>query len=258
MSQGLKHCLSLDRIARRWAAETGRPEEITPADIAGDLIQAAISGEFEFPAARRDDAPRVEYAYEDHKEDGTPVAKKGLQPAIGPYFSALSIANGNPLTASQVQAYLKARQNASGAKDEDTRQVIARDVFLSIEGLQRWCARPEFAEWARIRGLSQPQFIDGQSGTTQDGSVTRPSKRRVRRGGGRKKGSGSWAVQDQPLIEEMNRLIKSGEVKSAWAAATRVTERARGEGTSESKTKRLHRRYKDQFSEDQFRGGNQV
>jgi hypothetical protein len=68
------------------------------------------------------------------------------------------------------------------------------------------------------------------------------SKRR-----GRKPGSGSWGHADEPLVEEMHRLIDSGSAKSAEDAARLVEDRAAGSGTLASKRTRLAKRYRKRF-----------
>jgi hypothetical protein len=68
------------------------------------------------------------------------------------------------------------------------------------------------------------------------------SKRR-----GRKPGSGSWEHADEPLVEEMQRLIDSGSAKSAEDAARLVEDRAAGSGTLVSKRTRLAKRYRKRF-----------
>jgi hypothetical protein len=68
------------------------------------------------------------------------------------------------------------------------------------------------------------------------------SKRR-----GRKPGSGSWEHADEPLVEEMHRLIDSGSAKSAEDAARLVEDRAAGSGTLVSKRTRLAKRYRKRF-----------
>jgi hypothetical protein len=72
----------------------------------------------------------------------------------------------------------------------------------------------------------------------------KPSRR------GRRKGVGSLASQDAPLISEMRRLIAAGDAASAYGAATLILDRAAGSGTDDSKRKRLVDRYHAEFPED--------
>jgi hypothetical protein len=53
-----------------------------------------------------------------------------------------------------------------------------------------------------------------------------------------------YEVDDEPLLEEVHRLLCSRECSSVWQAALKVALRARGNSTLESKAKRLHRRYR--------------
>ena len=71
-----------------------------------------------------------------------------------------------------------------------------------------------------------------------------------RGGGGRKKGSGSFAGKDKPLLELMKPLIADG--KAHWAAAMEVVDKAAGAGTDESKAKRLVKRFKEWEKTTQF------
>ena len=64
-----------------------------------------------------------------------------------------------------------------------------------------------------------------------------------RRPGGRKKGSGSLAAKDEPMLELMKPLIADG--KSDWAAAMKVVVKAAGSGTDQSKAKRLVARFRE-------------
>ena len=64
---------------------------------------------------------------------------------------------------------------------------------------------------------------------------------------GRKKGSGSFAQLDAPLVKEMKELIDSGKVVSPHAAATQIADRAKGAGAPESKVRRLINRFNEKF-----------
>ena len=82
--------------------------------------------------------------------------------------------------------------------------------------------------------------------------LTRGNQRKgagVRRRG-RKKGSGSLADKDKPLLELMKPLIAGG--KAHWAAAMEVVGKAAGTGTDESKVKRLVARYREWEKTTQF------
>ena len=163
MSQTLSDRLSIDQIARLWVAETEKGG-FGAEDIAGDLVRAAELGDFEHPTHSRADAPLGEYTYEEPQEDGTVEIRKTKQAGVGPYRSAMSMRDEQPVNGAAIQNYIKARQTAPGATDRETRRIVARDNFLSVEGLRRWCDEPGFAEWAKLRGLSRPRFIDRASG----------------------------------------------------------------------------------------------
>lgn len=178
MSQILDDRLSIDQIARRWAAENENAA-FGAEDIAGCLVKAAESGEFEYPTHSREDAPPWNLTYEETQEDGTAETKETVQPGVGPYRSALSMQDERLVNSIDIQNYIKARQTAPGATDRETRQIVAREIFLSVEGLQRWCDEPEFTEWAKLRGLSRPCFIGPQgdvSESTSDPAPTATSK----------------------------------------------------------------------------------
>jgi hypothetical protein len=55
----------------------------------------------------------------------------------------------------------------------------------------------------------------------------------------------SYATEDAALVQEMEELIRSGEARGPWHAATKVVERAIGGGTDESRIKRLVKRYSE-------------
>jgi hypothetical protein len=64
---------------------------------------------------------------------------------------------------------------------------------------------------------------------------------------GRRPGTGSWAVADGPLREEMHRLITDGVAKSPNDAAGRLAKQAQGGGTLESKQTRLAKAYRKRY-----------
>ena len=82
--------------------------------------------------------------------------------------------------------------------------------------------------------LLRMQRIDNIIGTGEQNTQRR----------GRKKGSGSLASKDMPLIQELDRLVRVGEVPSPWAAAQKLAIKAAGTGTPESKVRRLHVRFR--------------
>ena len=98
MSQTLIDSLSIDRISKLWAAETGQAG-IVPEDIAEDLVKAAELGEFEHVTYARADATLGKYTYEETQKNGTVETKETEQPGVGPYRSALSMRDGRPVDA---------------------------------------------------------------------------------------------------------------------------------------------------------------
>lgn len=70
-----------------------------------------------------------------------------------------------------------------------------------------------------------------------------PKKKRT----GRPKGVGSLERADEPLVAEMKSLLCATEARSPMQAAGMVLPRAAGEGTPESKIRRLVRRYYDRW-----------
>jgi hypothetical protein len=63
-------------------------------------------------------------------------------------------------------------------------------------------------------------------------------------GRGRKKGAGSYAAIDLPLLNEMKELILSRRAASPEEAARMLAKKAHGFGSEESKTERLAKRYR--------------
>jgi hypothetical protein len=67
------------------------------------------------------------------------------------------------------------------------------------------------------------------------------------KGRGRRRGAGSLAESDEPLVLEMHALVKSRRVPSLYQAALDLAKRAKGGGTEESKAKRLIARYGERY-----------
>lgn len=66
-------------------------------------------------------------------------------------------------------------------------------------------------------------------------------------GRGRKKGSGSYDLLDEPLLIRMRKLRESGRALSITKAAEAVFRKAVGGGTDQSKIRRLTLKYKRRF-----------
>src|ERR1700737_4740700 len=67
---------------------------------------------------------------------------------------------------------------------------------------------------------------------------------------GRKRGSGSYALDDEPLLIKMHSLITNGEVRTAHGAARKVAKDAIGDSKESSKKTRLAKRYRERFESE--------
>jgi hypothetical protein len=94
-----------------------------------------------------------------------------------------------------------------------------------------------------VRGARRPVFFDKGEFETWFNKVFPKEKH----AGGRPAGSGSYAPMDEPLILEMDELIKSKKAKSPTDAARIVAPKASGAGTLESKQRRLRIAYRQKF-----------
>jgi len=102
--------------------------------------------------------------------------------------------------------------------------------------------------WIYITRESLDRYICGGNAarSAANSPGTRQSKPKGR--GGRRRGSGSYAAADNPLMEEMKSLIEDGRAKSAHDAAGKVVDKAQGSHTTpESKRTRLAKRYREKY-----------
>ena len=76
----------------------------------------------------------------------------------------------------------------------------------------------------------------------QEMEAATPKRRR------RKKGDGSYADIDLPLLDEMKELISSHRAASPEEAARMLAKKALGSGSEESKAERLAKRYRENAS----------
>ena len=178
MSQRPSDRLSIDRIARLWTAESDKVG-VGAEDIAEDLIDAALRGEFQYspkgdwrspipdepleellPITECQTSERSTWSSTIFPPTGAPA---NYDPRLAMLIETFD-RDGNAINSSQLQTYVDARKTAPGATDRETRRIVASDIFLSVEGFRRWCDEPEFAGWARLRGLSRPWFIEMVSG----------------------------------------------------------------------------------------------
>lgn len=65
---------------------------------------------------------------------------------------------------------------------------------------------------------------------------------------GRKPKVGGYVVADQPLLEEMRRLILNGEASCAWDAAGKLVAEAKG-ASDDAKKKRLSLKYNEKYAD---------
>ena len=150
MSQKYPDRLSIHRAAKLWAAEAG----VDAQDIEDDLIDAALTGEFQF---RPDEIARGEDVARPANFD----IRLGLQVET---FNQ----NGDPVTALDLKKYINppdrwrpgAPPRGSAHAEKAARQrELAKGTLISMNGLRRWCDQPGFLEWATPRELERPIFI---------------------------------------------------------------------------------------------------
>jgi len=115
-------------------------------------------------------------------------------------------------------------------------------AYWSAGKLRGWDIEVCWADVAQLLG-----DIDGQPERAQ----AQPSS--LAAGRKRKPAGVNYAAADCPLIEEMHSLITSGQAKGPYDAALAVVDRAKGSPNSESKAKRLVRRYSAAFSSEHDR-----
>ncbi len=161
-------------------------------------------------------------------------------------------------------------------KDTLTADEISYKVLVSTANMMRLCRSTGYREWASPLGLGVPVMFGGE-GTplakvpedvraqtlpphdepdpqepaetpVPERSEDEPAPPRKKptknpRGAGRKKGSGSFAKKDEPLLEKMKPLVAGG--MGDWNAALSVVGGAAGKGSDESRAKRLLARFKE-------------
>ena len=86
-----------------------------------------------------------------------------------------------------------------------------------------------------------------EAGRQLNSQTCRTSKRKSPQKRGRPRGSGSFAKDDEPLIDEMRQLLDEENANSLTNAAQFVVSKAKGGGEEESKIRRLVRRYKNKY-----------
>jgi hypothetical protein len=106
-------------------------------------------------------------------------------------------------------------------------------IFVTRESLEK-CV-------SALAGLSRAASVEAPrepESTSPEAAV--PKKTR-----GRKKGDGSYANLDLPILDEMKELISSHRAASPEEAARTLAGKAHGAGSPESKAERLAKRYRD-------------
>jgi hypothetical protein len=93
-----------------------------------------------------------------------------------------------------------------------------------------------------VRGKARPVFFPQAEFEVWLKQTFGTGKRR-----GRRPGSGSWHIADEPLLLEMKKLIDPRTFRSPEAAAYEVAARAAGGGTRQSKATRLAKQYRERF-----------
>ncbi len=179
--------LSIERIARLWASDSGN-RGLLVEDIAAELVDAAVRGEFEI-------TPEGSW----HRQDGKPPDNYDVR--SGRLIEVFTD-EGKPIGANQLNQFLET--HGARTSRHQAKKMIARDAFLSLEGLRRWCNRPQFADWADLLGLSRPGFLERQSDTST-GVPTQPDPHRT--------GFPGRPPKAKHLIEqEFRRRVDAGEV----------------------------------------------
>ena len=100
-------------------------------------------------------------------------------------------------------------------------------------------ANPAKGEYVYNKTTKRIEFRSPVDAESLAAGAVRPSR------AGRKKGSGSLDSKDAPLLDEMQTLVENEEPMSVWDATLRVVDRAPGTDKTESKRKRLAKKYKD-------------
>jgi hypothetical protein len=103
-------------------------------------------------------------------------------------------------------------------------------IFVTRESLEKCLSA--------LAGSSQPESATAALEPESTSEATPPKKP------GRKKGDGSYATLDLPILDEMKELISSHRAASPEEAARMLAEKAHGAGSLESKAERLAKRYR--------------
>ena len=126
------------------------------------------------------------------------------------------------------------------AQQATKQEPVPSDPIADVEAREKdKGGRPPDYDWEQY-GSSQPESTQAVALEPEGASEAATPKKR-----GRKKGDGSYATIDLPLLEEMKELILSHRAASPEEAARMLAEKAFGSGSLESKAERLAKRYRE-------------
>ena len=128
--------LTLREAAERWATEC---RSIGPETLAALLAECALKGGFEFALAKDEPAPW------------------NFDPELGKVVEVFD-RDGRPKTAYELSFGHFAPGGSTTLTNAEL-QELARNVTLTLQGLSRFCAAPEFAGWAALHDLDAPRFL---------------------------------------------------------------------------------------------------
>ena len=114
-------------------------------------------------------------------------------------------------------------------------------IFVSEHDCQRLMAQQATEE----NPLPSDQIADVEARAKDKGGRPLQPEGASAKKRGRKKGDGSYAAIDLPLLSEMKELILSHRAASPEEAARMLAEKAFGPGSLESKAERLAKRYRE-------------
>lgn len=100
---------------------------------------------------------------------------------------------------------------------------------------------------AKVPDVQAPPLHENHGVKTSSDAAPRPPVASAPQVKQKSRVPNSYAAKDAALVREMEELIRSGEARGPWHAAEKVAERAAGGGTTESKMKRLTRRYSERL-----------
>ncbi len=108
---------------------------------------------------------------------------------------------------------------------------------------------PGGADEGKVAELPEPDIEDrGDDDNAAVPQKTKKEQKVLPSTVGRKKGQGSLARSDKPLVQKMHKLIEGDEEEaSVLSAAEQFAGEAKGGGTRDSKIDRLRKRYREEY-----------